>query len=310
MRTLYVAVALAAMLLTCWCLARSVTYRAIGISMVAGALTGFFETMVMYPLEYLKIQQQLADGRMCSLQFIARSTIKARGLCGLYRGVSPVLVGSVPTQALRWAVYNESCSYFGCTSALGVFFAGFLTGVVVAVILGVPVESMKTMMVSTAAHHHSSPVDVYDADDACFAGSAARTSSQLPLLRGWIPTIAKKVCNHAIRYPVHHVALGMLTSVAGTRFHALLSFVAGNIAGMSSVVVTHPVDVVKTRLQGVDGARFDHSAHCAAVMLREEGSAVFWRGFWVRSLRVSLGGGITFALFPVFARGVAAMLQT
>jgi hypothetical protein len=152
--------------------------------------------------------------------------------------------------------------------------------------------------------------------------------------KGWLPTVLKKVLNQSIRFPVHHAALAALcaltlspqllsvgsnsggagedtrTSVPSSSVsspppschasdHPLLSFSAGFFAGVISIVLTQPIDVVKTRMQGIRSDRYGNSWQCFGTLLREEGPIAFCHGIVPRAIRTSLGAGVTFSLFPV-----------
>ena len=55
---------------------------------------------------------------------------------------------------------------------------------------------------------------------------------------------------------------------------------AGFVAGGTFAVVGHPLDTIKTRLQGDVGNRLYKSAwHCGVQTVRAEGPRALWRGF-------------------------------
>ena len=397
-------------------------------SVAAGALTGILETLLMYPLENIKTQQQLWGG---SLLDLLRRTLAAgdhrlhaattsgsnsgfaplrwfAGWSNLYRGMSPVVLGAVPTQAIRWGTYELFCTVlFGgaCVSLRAVFFCGMFSGCITSFVTGVPVESVKTQIIASHSTRWrrqppSSTTVVIGSDDEEVSASSSDDSEEGPdpvrvespnnasaddwpyratpppqaavlkgkqttvatgvtvpssplvtvgkkapagfsgtlsgfQLKGWIPTVLKKVLNQTIRFPVHHAVLGLLcasmlaephslaalatTSPAGAESvgvipsptvvimpdrcaasaHPLLSFLAGFSAGAISIAMTQPVDVIKTRMQGMDSMRYGNTFRCFLVLLREEGPWVFMHGIVPRALRTSLGAGITFALYPV-----------
>ena len=46
---------------------------------------------------------------------------------------------------------------------------------------------------------------------------------------------------------------------------------SGAVAGATSVVINHPIDVVKSNMQGLRGREFRSSWHCGQVIYRSEG---------------------------------------
>lgn len=340
--------------------------RTVAISIVAGALTGLFEGTLMFPLENIKIQQQL-DGT--SVRAAIRRTWAHFGVAGFYRGLTPVLVGAIPTQAIRWGCFEAFCSMSDCRDLSNVGAAAVISGVINSFVTGVPVETWKVSLIHAnvaaamaAAHQRRSPsttpqpqtlpavvtippeglearivVDTTaDADAQPMLASAS--NSGLPPLggplcgsaallpggrevnlqqlaearpmffyKGWMPTVGKKVINQAIRFPAHSWALRVLcqlfvaadaTVMTCRHGHPFLNFVAGAFAGVSSILVTQPIDVAKTRMQGLGAARFRNTIHCLRCIAREEGFGAFMQGAGIRSLRVALGAGLSFALFP------------
>lgn len=58
-----------------------------------------------------------------------------------------------------------------------------------------------------------------------------------------------------------------------------------------------PLDVIKTRMQSLEGRQiYRHSLDCARVIFKTEGIRAFWNGALARLGRLSLSGGIVFAV--------------
>lgn len=68
------------------------------------------------------------------------------------------------------------------------------------------------------------------------------------------------------------------TASVTTRTGALESIVAGSISGMSSVMLCHPLDVIRTRLQ--TNQQSQTLKQCFNSIRSEGGIASFYRGFW------------------------------
>ena len=353
-------------------------------SVVAGAMTGVVETLLMFPIENLKTQQQLTfnraapvgSGGNASFAQVARRTWRLQGARGFYRGMAPVLFCAVPNQALRWTSFDVICSLTSCLADGGLWsvaLAGVGSGIVVAAITGVPVETAKTQAIHSAMLQHThllvpdedsdiDPLEGLSVSGALAArlhrsprtpGEGGRGASRFPqqhqhdgfvvvnvptsvivvgaaaaghgggssdmdaggvalavvddksrsVLRGWLPTIIKKVGNQGVRFPVHRALLNYMCGSTHLACDAaknpMFGFIAGALAGMSSILVTQPVDVVKTRMQGLGADRYGHSWSCAWHLLREEGAQVFLHGMGARALRSGLGAGFSFAFFPV-----------
>lgn len=77
------------------------------------------------------------------------------------------------------------------------------------------------------------------------------------------------------------------------------SVVFGGLAGAASVFVNNPIDVVKTKMQGLEAAQYRNSLHCAKEILMKQGPLFFYSGAVPRLTRVC---GDTAIVFTVYER--------
>jgi solute carrier family 25 citrate transporter 1 len=115
--------------------------------------------------------------------------------------------------------------------------------------------------------------------------------------RGPIPTVGKQASNQAIRFLVYGEVKNYLdTTFPNAPLTAKTGF-AGAIAGAASVFGNTPVDVIKTKMQGLDAHRFNGLADCCRQIYAQEGFLGFYAGLLPRLSRVVLDVAITFTLF-------------
>ena len=84
-------------------------------NLLAGGIAGGVEAMIMYPTEYVKTQLQLqAKGltpgqplRYKGVLDCAVTIVRERGPLALYKGVSTLIVGSIPKAAVRFAAFSQ-----------------------------------------------------------------------------------------------------------------------------------------------------------------------------------------------------------
>jgi hypothetical protein len=81
----------------------------------------------------------------------------------------------------------------------------------------------------------------------------------------------------------------------------------GAVAGIVTVYMTMPFDVVKTRMQSERASQYRGAFDCVATMFREEGLRRFWKGTTPRLLRLILSGGIVFTIYEKTLDAMSAL---
>jgi len=80
-------------------------------------------------------------------------------------------------------------------------------------------------------------------------------------------------------------------------------------AGCFSTLGNNPFDVVKTRMQGLDAAKYAGTADCFRQVLAREGPGAFYAGLLPRLGRVVPGQGIIFMSFETIQSYVEKFLK-
>lgn len=151
----------------------------------------------------------------------------------------------------------------------------------------------------------------------------------LILWRGLTPTLWRDVPFSAIYFAGYEATKRSLTggglgegNASGSGEEFGVAFVSGALSGSFAAVLTHPFDVVKTRLQTqgspreaegrlsgtLRGATDGHGANVWKAMrhiLNEEGSKGLWRGLSPRTAKVAPACGVMIASFEVVGRALA-----
>eukprot|EP01125_Pyxidicula_operculata_P015885 TRINITY_DN5410_c0_g1_i3.p1 TRINITY_DN5410_c0_g1~~TRINITY_DN5410_c0_g1_i3.p1 ORF type:complete len:130 (+),score=14.77 TRINITY_DN5410_c0_g1_i3:578-967(+) len=112
-----------------------------------------------------------------------------------------------------------------------------------------------------------------------------------------VPTVVKQGSNQMIRFFVYGEVSNWLTRGEIRELSAFETFICGVIAGAASVFGNTPVDVVKTRMQGLDASKYKNSLDCMLKILRYEGFFAFYAGTIPRLGRVCLDVGMVFMLY-------------
>lgn len=74
----------------------------------------------------------------------------------------------------------------------------------------------------------------------------------------------------------------------------------GAIAGAVSVFGNTPLDVVKTRMQGLEAAKYKNTLDCITQIYKNEGVTAFYKGTVPRLGRVCADVAITFMIYDSF----------
>lgn len=82
-------------------------FKRLGSEMLAGTTAGIAASLLFYPLECLEARMQVSPSKKSPIA-VAKQVVRAEGVQGLYRGLSPTLLGS----AVNWGIYFALYKYF------------------------------------------------------------------------------------------------------------------------------------------------------------------------------------------------------
>lgn len=269
---------------------------------VAGGLTGGIEMCITYPFNYVKMQLQLDGKAGAGKQYsgiwdVVTKTVKNRGIFGLYRGLTVVISGAIAKVSVRFGAFESIKKQFlnsdGKLSPEKRFFAGLSAGLCEAILVVTPADTINVKIVND----QRSP-------NPRFRGiiHGVRTIIQENGLRGVYqglgPTMIKQGSNQAIRFFVVETLKDWYSGDDKSKVVPKpIVGLFGAFAGGVSVLGNTPIDVIKTRMQGLEAAKYKNSLDCAVQMWRAEGPRAFYKGTIPRLSRVCLEVSITFMIY-------------
>lgn len=111
------------------------------------------------------------------------------------------------------------------------------------------------------------------------------------IYRGLGPVVARQGANSAVRFSSYSYFKSTLQKLRGddetTPLPSAHTFAAGAMAGIVTVYTTMPLDVVKTRMQGLDARQlYKHSLDCLIKVVKEHGVFSLWKGTTPRLTRL------------------------
>lgn len=275
---------------------------------VAGGITGGIEICITFPTEYVKTQLQLdeksgATKRYKGIVDCVRVTVKGHGVRGLYRGLPVLLYGSIPKSAVRFGAFEEfkkrSVDGSGNLSAGKKLLCGLAAGICEAILVVTPMETVKVKFIHDQSQakpkfkgffHGVKEIVKHQGVKGCYQGLTA--------------TMLKQGSNQAIRFfmveSLKEKYRGRKNLESSAPVPKLITGLFGAVAGACSVLGNTPLDVVKTRMQGLEAQKYKNTLDCAVKIMKHEGPRAFYKGTIPRMSRVCLDVAITFMIYDSF----------
>jgi len=225
---------------------------------------------------------------------VVRKTVKERGVRGMYKGVTVLLSGTVPTYAVRFGTFDHLKGHFagadGQLSPVGRLGCGLGAGVAEATLVVTWVETLKVRLISDQRKKNPQYRGLVHA-----ASSIIRNEGLSGLYKGLTPTILKQGSNQAIRFSVMETLRKWYTGADQSKaVPKPVVAVFGAMAGGCSVLGNTPIDVVKTRMQN---GSYSSTMECARQVAMKEGVRGFYKGCLPRMNRVCLEVALAFCIY-------------
>ena len=210
----------------------------------------------MHSLDTVKTRQQGAPSvpKYFNMGSAYRSIFHEEGLLrGLYAGVTPAILGSIPGTAIFFGTYEFSKRNFidmGVNDTLAPLLAGFL-GDFCASAIYVPSEVLKTRLQLQgrfANPHFKSGYNYRGTVDA--ARTIYRVEGASALFHGYKATICRDLPFSALTFFFYEMFKRRAREYKGDQDMGLLfETLSGAMAGALAGALTTPLDVIKTRIQ-------------------------------------------------------------
>ncbi|XP_035211555.1 putative tricarboxylate transport protein, mitochondrial [Stegodyphus dumicola] len=271
---------------------------------LAGGITGGIEICITFPTEYVKTQLQLdersAKPRYTGILDVVKQTVKYHGVKGLYRGLSVLIYGSVPKSAVRFGTFEslkkKSVDEKGNLPPVKRLLCGLGAGVAEAIFAVTPMETVKVKFIND----QQSPNPKFR---GFFHGVREIVKQQglRGVYQGGTATIMKQGSNQAIRFFVMESLKDWYRGGDPNKsVNKIVVGLFGAVAGAASVFGNTPIDVVKTRMQGLEAHKYKNTFHCIYEIAKNEGFFAFYKGTVPRLSRVCLDVAITFMIYDSF----------
>lgn len=278
---------------------------------LSGGLSGVLEITITYPLEFVKNSLQLQPGRFRGPVHAFSELAGAFGPRVFYRGLPSWLLFAFPRSAIRFTCFE----YFSAqleqsggqvmktNKILRDGSAGILAGAIEAVTCLAPCQNLSIKIT-----HDSNLSKHKRRFDSRFLRAASQIfmhSGVRGMLAGAGPTLFKNCLNQSIRFPGFYFFSQTYCEHKGILRHEMgimPLWLCGGLAGALSAVASHPIDVVKASMMGLDARLYRNSIHCATILLQESGVFAFYVGLAPRLTRVVIEVGLLYSFFEQINR--------
>jgi len=230
--------------------------------MIAGGAAGFVEHSCMFPVDTVKTRMQsvltTTSGGVSTVFGEVGSMIRTDGYRRLYRGLSAVLIGAIPSHALYFATYemikksfakrhdhhhhhhhHDHHEHYVSPNVIVTGFAG-ICATVVHDATSTPIDVVKQRMqlnYSTTAISCFRRILREEGIRAFYISYPTTLLMNIPYTMAHF--ITYESIKHLLRNPSDH----------NHEVAAWKHFVAGGMAGAAGAAISNPFDVVKTQLQ-------------------------------------------------------------
>ncbi|XP_060533629.1 putative tricarboxylate transport protein, mitochondrial [Cylas formicarius] len=271
---------------------------------IAGGITGGIEICITFPTEYVKTQLQLdekgAAKKYNGIADCVKKTVKSHGFFGLYRGLSVLLYGSIPKSAVRFGAFETFKGAMiqpdGTLSPGGRLLCGLGAGVSEAIFAVTPMETVKVKFINDQRSANPRFKGFFHG-----VGIIIKEQGIGGVYKGLTATIMKQGSNQAIRFFVMESLKDLYKGGdQEKKVPKWLVGLFGAVAGAASVFGNTPLDVVKTRMQGLEASKYKNTLDCTIQIWKNEGAWAFYKGTVPRLGRVCLDVAITFVIYDSF----------
>nr|AAL90148.1 AT23463p [Drosophila melanogaster] len=247
-----------------------------------------------HPIDLIKVQlqtQSQADRK--SVGEILKGIHERSGILGFYNGISASWFRQLTYTTTRFALYEAGKDYVDTQKvsskmALATF-AGIVGGIV-----GVPGDVVTVRLQNDVKLPEEKRRNYKHVFDGLFR--IYKEEGVSSLFRGTVPAVSRAVLLTIGTNAAYDQVKQMLKIATGAGEGVPLHFATSTIAGCIAVVITQPLDVIKTTFMNAQPGEFSGIGG-AFLSTAKQGPLAFYKGFIPALIRVSPNTIITFVLY-------------
>lgn len=285
--------------------------------LIAGVSGGVVSTLILHPLDLLKIRFAVDDGKVDSrpqysgLRQAFSTIFRQEGLRGLYRGVTPNVAGAGTAWGFYFLFYNtiKTDMQKGNTKkqlSAGMHMLAASEAGILTLAMTNPIWVVKTRLCLQYGRENNASSDPSKRYKGMFDALVKITRHEgiRGLYKGFIPGIWG-VSHGAIQFMAYeelkseynHYKQQPIDTKLGTGEY--LFFAA--LSKLFAAVTTYPYQVVRARLQD-QNCHYKGAYDCVKQTIRDEGYRGFYKGLVPNLSRVVPATAITFVVYEKVSR--------
>ncbi|XP_070577647.1 mitochondrial basic amino acids transporter-like [Ptychodera flava] len=238
------------------------------------------------------------------------SIVREEGVLGLYKGLASPLAGLAFINAIIFGVQANVMRLMGASddSIRSHMVAGSSAGAVQSLV-ACPTELAKVRMQlqgqGESHRYYKTHTHAYRGSFDCLY-KIFKKEGLTGCYRGMNTTLIRDVPGFTVYFGMYNFLCSCLQArKPGQDLGVSDYLLAGGLGGTCSWIVSHPVDVIKSRLQadGVSGkSKYRGFLHCCRLSIASEGYRVFLNGLTANLLRAFVVNAATFLVYEYFMR--------
>lgn len=252
------------------------------VSLLSGAAAGTGVDLILFPLDTFKTRIQSKEGFW-----------RSGGFRGVYSGLPSTLLGSAPTAALFFTIYDTvKVKLEAKTNRVATQIVAANLGEISACLIRVPVDVVKQR---SQAQLHLTTLSVFK--------DILRVDGLKGFYRSYLTTVLREIPFATIQFPLWEYLKVLVVKYSSKRkCEPYQSAICGAFAGGVAAGLTTPLDVVKTRIT-LDNKKSDkiivkHKIlNTFADVIKQNGIKGLFAGIYPRVTMISFGGFIFFGIY-------------
>ena len=271
--------------------------------MVIGAMSGGLGATVVFPIDLIKTRLQASTNLAVTARSVVRDVLKTSGFRGMYAGLFPTVIGTMPEKAIKLGVNEQFRDYLTPDRRDETLFSQMLAGALTAIVqttVANPYEVVKLnlqLLEKTNAIALSKGLPLPAAQTA---GAIVREIGFRGMYKGYAAITLRDVPYNIIFFSTYIQSKQYLTDEDGNVSKTAVVGCGAAAGSISSWTMT-PADVIKTRLQQ-QGSPYRSIQECAQATFKEGGIRAFYKGAMMRACTSGPLYGIALLCFELQSR--------